>query len=118
VFWLQSTKTLPVRRLRHLRGDEVGVGVLEGASHRSRVGLRRLVGELAVERHVDLHALRSRRLRERLEAELGEQVADPDADRAALDDRRRLARIEVEGEDARPVVVRRRGERRMELDRG
>ena len=55
-------------------------------------GLVSLVGDLGVEREVDLHALAARGLRESLEPERAEDLPDPQRDLAALDQPRRARR--------------------------
>src|SRR5258706_4627226 len=78
------------------RSDELGVLLLQELGYRERERLRLLVGRAAVQRDVDLQALRPGGLRKALDVQLLEQLAQPESYLAALDDRRAGARIQVE----------------------
>ena len=81
-----------------LRDDEVGLRAFQRLRHRLRVRLGLLVGDLRVQRHVDLNPLRARGLGEALEPEVGEERAQDQRHPGAFDDRRRLTGIEIEGD--------------------
>ena len=76
----------------HLRHHELRVAALEQLRRALGERLVSLVGRRRVERHVDLHPLRARRLRERLHPEVLEDLAQLERHLGALDDRGRRAR--------------------------
>ena len=91
--------------LAHDRRDLLWVGALDQLTDRKREVARALMGRRRVQRHVQLHALATRRLRAHLERQVVEQVADEQSDLRALDDRRGRARIEIEDDRARGLDV-------------
>ncbi len=97
-FWLQSTKTLPVRMLLHLRNNLLADGRVPAVAQARAQGLGHVVGGRSVQRDVDLQALRS--------GGLGKTLRDPNArrSRAATDRPGSIARCSREGRgrDRRP----------------
>ena len=78
--------------------EELGLSSLERLGHCVGERLGALVGDLAVQGHVDLKPLRPRGLREALEVEAGEHLAQSQGDPAAVEDVGRWAWVEVEGQ--------------------
>ena len=91
---------------------------LQVAGQRLGQGLGLVVGGLAVQRRVDLHALRARGLGKALEPQLVEQLAQEQRHLAALHDPRRLAGVEVEGQRGRVLDRRRLRQRGVQLEVG
>jgi hypothetical protein len=103
-----------------LRDDQLRVLGLEVAGERVRepLGPVVVVDLVVVERHVDLDALRARRLREALQAQLRERLAQHERHLAALAQAGPGPRIEVERHHARPVDVVHERQRRVQLEVG
>jgi hypothetical protein len=96
--------------------DQIGQFPYEERGDRSRVRLRRLEVRSTVQRHEHVDALRSRHLRERLEALRRERFVQAYRHTARVTDARGLARVEVE-DLPRRLVGRVDGEReRVDLD--
>ena len=104
--------------LAHVGDDELGMAALQQLRDRLREALGLLVGGRHVERHVDLHPLRARGLREPLQPEVPEHLAQVQRHARALDDRGRRAGIEIEGEDRRRARIGRLRQRGVQLQVG
>ncbi len=103
--------------LLHLRDDVLRVVALERLGDRVRERLGLLVGDLRVQRDVELKALGARRLGERLEAEVLEHRLDREADTAAVEDVGGRAGVEVEDQAGGALDVLGERERRVQLQR-
>ena len=104
--------------LAHRGQHELGVLLLEqtGDAVRERLGV--VVGDVGVQRHVELHALRARGLHAALQRELGEHVAQQQRHLAALREPRGRPRVEVEREHGRRVRILGEGKGGMQLEVG
>src|SRR5205807_2653892 len=91
------------QRLLHVGDHQVPPLCLERFRHRARERLGARVVGGRVERQVDLHPLRARRLGEYLKAERIEHAVQHHGDLAALHDVRRWARVEIEHHHLRPI---------------
>ena len=107
----------PRRSFAHDRRDLLRVGALDQLTDRKSEVARAVMRHGRVQRHVQLHALATRRLRAHLERQVVEQVADEQPDLRALDDRRGRARIEIEHDRARRLDVLCPRHRRVQLER-
>src|SRR5215472_18104517 len=82
--------------LLHVRYNEVRMLLLQQLCERVGEKLRLVKGCGSIQRNIELHSLRTRRLREALKAEMFENLSQPNRHLAALNDVRGWAGVKVE----------------------